>query len=383
MFLSDPTDRILALAVALAAIAACNDDDGPLVDPLDPTVDTLAVDTVVVDTPEVAGALSADSVEADSGLVAVHPTYGQILRTSAARFVGLPDWPYEARYVDVDPGDSIALAMHYVDEGPRGGEVVLLLHGNPAWGYLVRDMIGPLTAAGYRVVVPDLIGFGRSDKPLSREVHTYDNHVVWMRAFVDALDLRDVTMHCQDWGGLIGLRVAAYEQERFARVAASNTALPDGTIGNEENFSRWRDQISQQVPEFSRVMQAASRAELTPEQLRAYDAPFPADDAYDYTAGPREMPAEVPFDPSSPEAIENRVAVLAYAEWGVPIMTLFSEDEVTGTTAGGQTQLDTLPGAAGNAQVNLGDSIAGHYIREDIPDTVTAYLLEFMADNPL
>lgn len=383
MLLRRPTDRILAFAVVLAAIAACGDDDAPLVDPLDPTADTTAVDTVPVDPPEVAGALSAEEVESDSGLVATHPTYGQLLRTAPARFDGLPDWPYAARYVDVDPGDSIPLAMHYIDEGPREGEAVLLLHGNPAWGYLVRDMVGPLTAAGYRVIVPDLIGFGRSDKPLSREAHTYDNHVAWVRAFVDALDLRDATMHCQDWGGLIGLRVAVYERERFARIAASNTALPDGTIGNEERFTLWRDQISQQVYEFSRVMQSASRAELTPEQLRAYDAPFPTGEAYDYTAGPREMPAEVPFDPASPESIENRAAIAGYVEWGVPIMTLFSEDEVTGTTAGGQTQLDTLPGAAGNAQVNLGDSIAGHYIREDIPDTVINYLLRFMRDNPL
>ena len=383
MSLQHPADRILLFSLALAALAACGDDDAPLMDPLGSGPDTVAVDTIPADTVEVDGALTAEEVERDSGLVAEHPAYGRLLRTAPSRFDGLPDWPYAPRYVDVDPGDSVPLVMHYIDEGPREGEVVLLMHGNPAWGYLVRDMVGPLTSAGYRVIVPDLIGFGRSDKPASRDVHTYDNHVAWVRAFVDALDLRDVTLHCQDWGGLIGLRVAVYERERFARIAASNTALPDGTIGNEERFTLWRDQISQQVPEFSRVMQSASRAELTPEQLRAYDAPFPSGEAYDYTAGPREMPSEVPFDPNSPEAVENRAAIAAYVEWGVPIMTLFSEDPVTGTTAGGQTQLDTLPGASGNAQVNLGDVIAGHFIREDVPDTVTSYLLEFIADNPL
>ena len=391
----------LTAAAALIGAAACdNDDDDGLVSvgPTEPPVDTMAVDTVTtpVDTATApTDTLTAaerearlDSiaavVESDSGAIGTHPEHGLILRTAPARFDDLEGWPYPARYVDVDPsGAGIGLQMHYIDVGPRDGEVVLLMHGNPAWGYLVRDLVDPLTEAGYRVIVPDLIGFGKSDKPLSREAHTYDHHVRWVRAFTDSLDLRGVTLHGQDWGGLIGLRVAVYQQDRFARVAASNTALPDGTIGDERTFSRWRDVISQRVPRFSQVMQAASRAELTPGQLRAYDAPFPEEEPYDYTAGPREMPAEVPFDPDSEEAIENRAAVAAYDAWGVPIMTLFSEDPETGTTAGGQTQLDTLSGAAGNAHVNLGDEIAGHYIREDVPDSVTTYLLEFMRANPL
>ena len=366
------TRLFLSLAAAVAfATAACDDDDalvGP--GPTDPPVDTTVVIPLDTLTPaEMEARLDsiAAVVEADSGAVGTHPEHGLILRTSPARFRDLEEWPYPARYIDV---------------GPRDGEVVLLMHGNPAWGYLVRDLIAPLTDAGYRVVAPDLIGFGKSDKPLSREAHTYDHHVRWVRAFTDALDLHDVTLHGQDWGGLIGLRVAVYQQDRFARIAASNTALPDGTIGDEERFSRWRDIISQRVPRFSQVMQAASREELTPGQLRAYDAPFPEGAEYDYTAGPREMPAEVPFDPDSGEAIENRAAPAAYDKWGVPVMTLFSEDEETGTTAGGQMQLDTLSGAAGNAHDNFPER-AGHYIREDIPGTVATYLLEFMRENPL
>lgn len=182
---------------------------------------------------------------ADSGVVATDPVLGDILRTSATRFDNLPGYDFAANYVDV--GITGPLRMHYLDEGPSDGPVVLLLHGNPAWSYLIREMVPPLTEAGYRVVAPDLIGFGKSDKPVERAAHTYDNHVTWVTNFIEILDLSDVTLHVQDWGGLIGLRMAVYEPGRFARVALSNTVLPDGTVGNEEAFSRWRDSISQTV----------------------------------------------------------------------------------------------------------------------------------------
>jgi haloalkane dehalogenase len=315
-------------------------------------------------------------IEADSGAVLEHPTYGTILRTPIARFANLPDYPFAAHYVDVDPGDDFPLYMHYLDEGPGEGEIVLLLHGNPAWSYLVRDLVGPLTTAGYRVIAPDLIGFGKSDKPADRAVQTYDNQTEWVTNFVTELGLDSITLHCQDWGGLIGLRVAVYENERFARVAASNTALPDGTIGDEESFSRWRDVISQQVENFSLVMDRATVADLSPTDLIAYDAPFPDNR---YTAGPRQLPAEVPFDPASPEAVENREALALWANWEKPLMTLFAEPDGGGVTAGGQAQLrDLAPGAEGQPHLNFSTDLAGHYIREDIPDTIVRYLIEFM-----
>ena len=314
-------------------------------------------------------------IEAGSGTVLDHPTYGPILRTPVERFADLPAYPFASHYVDVDPGDDQPLYMHYLDEGPADGPVVLLLHGNPAWSYVVRDLVEPLTAAGFRVVAPDLIGFGKSDKPARRSVHTYDNQVAWVTRFIEALDLREITLHCQDWGGLIGLRVAVYETERFARVAASNTALPDGTIGNEESFSRWRDVISQQVEQFSTVMDRATVSELTADDLLAYDAPYPEDR---YTAGPRQLPSEVPFDPDSPEARENTAALELWAEWTKPLMTLFAEPEQGGVTAGGQAQLrDLVPGAAGQPHRNFSTDIAAHYIREDIPDTIARYLIAF------
>jgi haloalkane dehalogenase len=319
-------------------------------------------------------------IEADSGAVLEHPVYGTILRTPSERFANLPDYPFAPHYVDVDPGDDFPLYVHYLDEGPRAGEIILLLHGNPAWSYLVRDLVGPLTAAGYRVIAPDLVGFGKSDKPADRAVQTYGNQTEWVTNFITELDLDSITLHCQDWGGLIGLRVAVYQEDRFARVVASNTALPDGTIGDEESFGRWRDVISQNVENFSTVMDRATVSQLTPADLIAYDAPFPDNR---YTAGPRQLPAEVPFDPASPAARENKAALDRWAEWEKPLMTLFSEPTAGGVTAGGQEQLrDSAPGAAGYPHLNFSTDLAGHYIREDIPDTISRYLIEFMRGEP-
>ena len=318
---------------------------------------------------------------ADSGVVATDPVLGDILRTTATRFDDLPGYDFTAHYVNV--GTSGPLRMHYIDEGPTDGPVILLLHGNPAWSYLVREMVPPLTAAGYRVIAPDLIGFGKSDKPAERAAHTYDNHVAWVTKFIEALDLTNVTLHVQDWGGLIGLRVAVYEPDRFARVALSNTALPDGYIGNEEAFSRWRDGISQTVENFSTVMQRATPTELSAAEEAAYDAPYPSNK---YTAGPRELPKKVPFDPADPEAIENQEALELWATWEKPLITIFAAvppgQVDLSSTAQGKEQFESLvPGAQGQPHVLIPEDQAGHYLQEDVPELLSDYLIDFIENN--
>jgi haloalkane dehalogenase len=217
---------------------------------------------------------------------------------------------------------------------------------------------------------------------VSRAAHTYDNHVRWLTRFVERLDLRDITLHCQDWGGLILLRVAIYQQTRFARIAASNTSLPDGYIGDERSFSIWRDNISQNVARFSIVMENTTPTELTATEEAAYDAPYPSNE---YTAGPRGLPFEVPFDPTDPEAIENQQALILYQSWTKPLMTVFTESArgSGSVTDEGQAQLQSrAPGAAGQPHLQIPATRAGHYIQEDILAELTQYLIDFIRNNP-
>ncbi|MGH2504451.1 MAG: haloalkane dehalogenase, partial [Ktedonobacterales bacterium] len=217
----------------------------------------------------------------------------ELLRTPDERFTNLSGYGFAPHYLDVD-----GVRIHYVDEGDQADTPVLLLHGEPSWSYLYRTMIPPLAAAGYRVIAPDLVGFGRSDKPTSREDYTYQRHVDWMRGVLLGLDLRDATLFCQDWGGLIGLRLAAEHEDRFARVVASNTFLPTGDIPAGKAFLRWR-QASQEMPVFDvgAIIQRATVSQLSDEVVAAYNAPFP-DDAY--LAGARQFPTLVPVTPDDP-----------------------------------------------------------------------------------
>lgn len=199
------------------------------------------------------------------------------LRTPDDRFADLPDWPYEPHYAEVRP-DGDAVRMAYVDAGPRDGRPVLLLHGEPSWSYLYRWMIGPLADGGLRVIAPDLIGFGRSDKPVAREDYTYARHVAWVTDLVQQLDLRDALFFGQDWGGLVGLRVVAEQADRFAGIVASNTFLPTGDQPLGEAFEAWRT-FSQTAPEFhiGQIVNAGTHRALSDAEVAAYDAPFPDD----------------------------------------------------------------------------------------------------------
>lgn len=293
----------------------------------------------------------------------------EILRTPDERFADLDGWPYAPHYAEVGDG----LRMHYVDEGPRDGQVVLLLHGEPSWGYLYRHMIPPLVAAGLRVVVPDLVGFGRSDKPDDQEAYSYATHVEWTRALLfDALDLSGVTLFCQDWGGLIGLRLVGEHPDRFARVVAGNTFLPTGDRTPPDAFFAWQ-KFSQEVPEFpvGFILNGATQRDLSPAEMAAYDAPYPEER---YKAGARRFPLLVPTSPDDPAADANRKAWETLSAWEKPFLCTFSDGDPI--TAGGDAMFQKLvPGTAGLPHITVS---GGHFLQEDAGPELAAAIIDLV-----
>jgi haloalkane dehalogenase len=293
------------------------------------------------------------------------------LRTPEKRFENLPDYDFAANYVDVDE-----LRMHYVDEGPSDGEVVLLLHGEPSWSYLYRYMIPPLAEAGLRVIAPDLIGFGKSDKPTKKSDYSYAGHVAWMRQFVETLDLNGITLFCQDWGSLIGLRVAAENEQRFARIALGNGGMPTGDEEMPKAFKIWRAfaRFSPWFP-IGKIIQKATITELSDEIVAAYDAPFPSSR---YKTGARAFPMLVPTTPDDPASDANRAAWKIFAEWQKPFLTMFSNrDPVTrGAEAPWQ---ETVPGAKNREHVEIRN--AGHFLQEDKGPELAEELLNFIRET--
>ncbi len=277
-----------------------------------------------------------------------------VLRTPDDRFADLPGWPYEPRYATTSDG----LRMAYVDEG--SGPTVLLLHGEPSWGYLYRRMVPVLVEAGFRCVVPDLIGFGRSDKPTRVEDFTYARHVEQLRSVLfDALDLSGVTLVCQDWGGLLGLRLVAEHPTRFARVVAANTGLPDGTRRLPEQWWRFRDFVVRTDDLPIGFLVASGCAEpLAPEVQAAYDAPFP--DA-SYKAGPKAFPDLIPQDADDPATPDNQRAWEVLRTLDLPVLCAFSD--LDPITAGSDRALRRLPGAAGQPHTTI--TGGGHFLQED------------------
>jgi haloalkane dehalogenase len=278
-----------------------------------------------------------------------------VLRTPDERFAELPDFPFEPHYVDID-----GLRIHYVDEGPRDAAPVLMMHGEPSWSFLYRHMIPVLTGAGHRVIAPDLVGFGRSDKPAGREAHTYANHVAWMREFVRSLALRDITLVCQDWGGLIGLRVVAEDGDRFARVVAANTGLPTGDEHVSRMFHAWR-RLSQETPEFAAgaIVNGGCARDLSDGEIAAYDAPFPDDT---YKAGPRQMPLLVPVTPDDTASADNRAAWEQLRGWRKPFLCAFSDSDPI-TRGADRKFCELIPGCIGQPHTTI--SGAGHFLQED------------------
>ncbi|HEX6750201.1 MAG TPA: haloalkane dehalogenase [Longimicrobium sp.] len=292
----------------------------------------------------------------------------QILRTPDERFRDLPGYPFEPRYVTVD-----GLRIHYVDEGPRDGSPVLMLHGEPSWSYLYRKMIPVIAAAGFRAVAPDLVGFGRSDKPADIGAYSYQRHVDWMRGFIEAIGLEAITLVCQDWGSLIGLRIAAEDPERFARIVAANAALPTGD-GRTPLIFRACQAWARWTPWFpaGRIVQAGSHTKLPREVRRAYDAPFPPER---YKAGARAFPPLVPTRPDDPAAEANRRAWAVLERWGKPFLTAYGQHERITRSFERRFQ-QRIPGAAGQPHATIRG--AGHFLQEDRGEELARVVGEFI-----
>jgi len=293
------------------------------------------------------------------------------LRTPEDRFVDLPGYEFEPHYVEID-----GLRMHYVDTGPAGASPVLLLHGEPSWSYLYRKMIPPLAAAGLRVVAPDLIGFGKSDKPASRADYSYAGHVEWMRLFVEALDLSNITLFCQDWGSLIGLRVAAENEHRFARIALGNGGLPTGDRQPPRAFKVWRA-FARWSPWFpiGRIVDSGTVTRLQKDVIAAYDAPFPS---ARFKAGARAFPGLVPTSPDDPASDANRRAWDIFRKWEKPFLTTFSNrDPITRSMSKPFQKL--VPGATNREHVTIRN--AGHFLQEDKGEELAAVLIEFVGQS--
>ncbi len=303
----------------------------------------------------------------------------EFLRTPDDRFEGLPSFGFEPHYADVPAGDGSGTArMAYLDEGPADGEVVLCLHGEPSWSFLYRHMIPVLTAAGLRVVAPDLIGFGRSDKPAVRTDCTYAGHVGWLRSLLfDELDLRDLTLVCQDWGGLLGLRLVAEHPDRFARVVAANTFLPIGDRSPGDAFLAWQ-RFSQEAPELhvGRIVSGGCTTDLSPEVVAGYDAPYP-DESYKEAA--RQFPLLVPCSPDDPAAPANRDAWAVLARFERPFLCAFSDqDPVTG--GADRFFVRAVPGAADQPHTTIEG--AGHFLQEDRGPELAAVVVELVRSTP-
>ncbi len=296
----------------------------------------------------------------------------ECLRTPDDRFAGLPGYAFEPHYAECD-----GIRMHRVDQPPEddaSGETVVMLHGEPSWSYLYRKMIPIVAAAGHRVVAPDLVGFGRSDKPVRREDYSYARHVEWMRWLLfDHLDLGGVTLVCQDWGGLIGLRLVGEHPDRFARVVAANTGLPTGE-GMNEAFAQWL-KLSQEVPELpvGGLIAGASRTAVDEAVQAAYDAPFPDES---YKAGARVFPTLVPLTPEDPAVPANLEAWKTLERFEKPFLTAFSDGDPLTKPMEAVLQA-RIPGARGRPHTTIRN--AGHFLQEDQGEALAKVVVDFVA----
>lgn len=302
----------------------------------------------------------------------------EYLRTPDECFENLPGYDFAPNYLNVADGEGGELRVHYLAEGPADGETVLLLHGEPSWSFLYRKMIPLFVEAGFRVIAPDLPGFGRSDKPSKRSDYTYQRHVDWMQSVLDQLELNDITLVCQDWGGLIGLRLLAENPSRFARAVAANTMLPTGDQAPGQAFLDWR-KFSQEVPEFpvGGIISGATTTELSPDVVAAYDAPYPDES---YKEGARQFPLLVPATPDDPASDANRAAWAVLSKWKKPFLTAFSDSDPV--TKGGDAIMQKLiPGCEGQDHTTIVNG--GHFLQEDQGEALAKVVLKFAKANPI
>ena len=298
----------------------------------------------------------------------------KVLRTPDERFENLPDFPFEPHYLNIEDQDLGGLRIHYLDEGPGDAPTILCLHGEPSWSFLYRKMIPVFTAAGYRVVAPDLPGFGRSDKPADRNDFSYSKHVQWMREWLEAVGLENITLLGQDWGGLIGLRLLAEKPDLFLRFSLSNTGLPTGDQGVSEAFERWR-QFSQNDPEFDCgiIVNQFGRGSLSEDEIAAYRAPFPSND---YKEGARQFPILVPTSPDDPASEENRRAWSVLMAWEKPALMCFSDNDPI-TNGADRPFLKLVPGTRNQPHITLKGS---HFIQEEDGETWASAVVEWIGE---
>ncbi len=293
----------------------------------------------------------------------------EVLRTPDSRFQGLPGYPYTPKYHVLR--EHHELRVHYVDEGPRNAQPVLMLHGEPSWSFLYRKMIPIIAEAGYRAIAPDLIGFGRSDKPASQSDYSYQAHEDWLTAFVKGMGLKRIVLVCQDWGGLLGLRLVARHPDLFSMVVAANTFLPSGREPVTEAFKTWQN-FSQSTPEFDvgKIIQGGCRSTLSAQVLAAYNAPFPDES---YKMGARKFPMLVPTDAESKDAKVNQELWSKLAGFEKPFATAFSDGDPI--TKGADKVLRAA--IVGAKEVEHTTIIGGgHFLQEDRGPELAAFVLD-------
>ncbi len=331
----------------------------------------------------------------------------EIIRTPEERFENLKDYDFESHYAEIDSGDGTPLRVHYLDEGT--GETILCLHGQPSWSYLYRKMIPVLVAAGYRVIAPDLVGFGKSDKLVNRSDYSYANHVMWVKNLIDILDLHSITLMCQDWGSLIGLRVVAEDSNRFARVIQSNAGLPDGKgipsemaprlrklladtpalsiqevyeklsapPGDRPGFMYWIRHCDEYIDFHPADVMKVFLNHCDDEEYRAWSAPFPSDT---YMAGARQFPSLVPIIPDDPAIPANREAWRVLETFEKPFITVFADSDPV--TQGAEKRfIKTVPGA--NNQAHTIIKGAKHFLQDDVPEELSRIIIDFIKANPV
>lgn len=298
----------------------------------------------------------------------------QYVRTPDDCFVDLPDYDFEPHYAQIDDGEGGELRVHYLDEGPSDADPILLMHGEPSWCFLYRKMVPLLVAEGHRVIAPDLVGFGRSDKPTEQADYTYASHVDWMSQLVlGHLDLSDITFFGQDWGGLVGLRLLAAQPERYARVVVGNTGLPTGHGAASEAFLTWQ-KFAMETVHFpvGAIISGGVVNKLADDVIAAYDAPFPDDT---YKAGARIFPALVPSSPEDPATPDNEAAWKVLETLQIPFLCAFSDSDPI--TKGGDAPFRAkVPGAQGRTHVTIEGG--GHFLQEDKGPELANVILEFI-----
>ncbi len=296
-------------------------------------------------------------------------------RTPDERFTDLPGFPFAPHYLEVPDGEGGQLRVHYLDEGPADAAPVLLMHGEPSWSYLYRTMIPVLVAAGHRCVAPDLVGFGRSDKPIEQHDYTYSRHVAWMSSAVfDLLDLHDITFFGQDWGGLVGLRLVAAQPDRFARVVVGNTGLPTGDVKPTDAFLAWQ-KFAREATTFpiGGIINGGCTSDLSPAVIAAYDAPFPDDS---YKAGARVFPSLVPTGVDDPARDDQVAAWRVLSAFAKPWLCAFSDRDPI-TAGGHKVFLRSVPGCDGQAHTTIDG--AGHFLQEDRGPELARVIADFIA----